>query len=684
MKNKLLLILLILPFILGTIIFVGISNISLPIELGVSRIILEHENFERVKLSDNLYPLYAYSIPRGLDDTLSWSVSDDTKAEIVDGRYLKGKEEGMVEVSVKSSTSNATESFNVYFYNDTDYLQDILLFDDSSNELHNKSFKYGEFSFDSSLNTVNGSTTLKALAIPEKFDDSLSLKVKDGDATLEDNTVTFNSGDDVVIEAMCEESDVTKELTLDVVPNGYNVYTYDELIECTNKSKNGKIVCLRVNFESRENSFKVLDEDDSEENLFPNTQVFGRHLNKDIYQHDIVKKEGRYDLTYFNNLKELGETKDTTVKIGIYVQEDFYGNGFTINTHELTFPSLTIANNKPYPGKSDIFKGPLSFVRVGTDIYYVEVFGEDNASMYVCGDDILVESLNIKSCNEVTDLTHLDYVGTTLEVVGDNVTISNSSVSNGRICVRSFSNKNTLLDNVYLYNAREFLLKVGSNEFEKPEEGKNLGLMTDDEKKKFLSPVPKDITGENSNITVKDCTFYQSGFFSIGIDTHFAGEILYGGTEYSLPGVNNLAGTSNATRLKITGNTKFYDWKKVSSLDSSSLISASDNAIDLVKQMFDIQKLVREYINNVNPDLGITYEDELYVHGGIAYYGGGKNYSIDNLYLDESIDNSMSEIKDMVVTGLPSLASGPHPFYFRLYSSSTENNLFNELPTFLM
>ncbi len=690
MKNKIITILLMLSFLLSIIIFIGVSSISLPIELGVSRIILDHAPVEAVEISEVNYPLYAYSIPRQKEEELIWSVSDSIKAEIVNGNYLKAKEEGKVEVTVSSKDGRTSESFLCYLYKDKgEGLQDILLFDSSANRLtNNESFKYGEYSFDSSLNRINGSTSISYIAIPTRLQDEVELSIEGENATLsKDNVVTFKDENDVVIKAKNKNSkldgyEIVKELTLDVIPNGYNVYTYEELMECTNRSKEGEIVIMRSNLESRENAYRVLNDVDEEENLYDNTHVFGKLYDKNKYSHDVVTLEGRYDVTYLNNLKELGEDVSTTVNVGIYVQKDFYGNDFTINAHELTYPSLKSGHNeKPIPSKADIFQGPLSFVKVGVDALYVEVFGEDSATMYVSGDDITVSNLKLKSCNDVTDLTHLDYVGTTLEIDGNNIDIVNSVFSNGRNVVRSFSSTDVNLKNCYLYNAREFLLKIGSNNFKKPEPGKDIDSMNESEKREFLAPIPDDIEGKNSNIVVEDTIFYQSGFFSIGIDTHFCGEVLYGGNKYSLPGVKNLAGTSDATKLEIKGDTRFYDWKKVSFLDSSSLISASEGAEEYLKQMFDIQKLVRDYINNVNPSLGITKDDELYVHGGIAYYGGGRNYSIDLLTLSEEINSEMDEIKDMVVTGLPAIASGPYPFYFRLYSQNSSNNYFDQIPS---
>ena len=38
----------------------------------------------------------------------------------------------------------------------------------------------------------------------------------------------------------------------EIVENGVNVYTYDDLLNCTNNSIEGEIICLRKSFESLE------------------------------------------------------------------------------------------------------------------------------------------------------------------------------------------------------------------------------------------------------------------------------------------------------------------------------------------------------------------------------------------------------------------------------------------------
>ena len=75
-----------------------------------------------------------------------------------------------------------------------------------------------------------------------------------------------------------------------------------------------------------------------------------------------------------------------------------------------------------------------------------------------------------------------------MEVNGNNVTVKNSRLSNGKNVLRCFSTNNFRLENSLLSNSRNFLMEAGSNEY-----------MSYDETTKysFVSS-----TGENKNATI--------------------------------------------------------------------------------------------------------------------------------------------------------------------------------------
>ena len=85
--------------------------------------------------------------------------------------------------------------------------------------------------------------------------------------------------------------------------------------------------------------------------------------------------------------------------------------------------------------------------------------------MYVDGDNITINDLELKNCDFGNSLANLEYTGTVMELNGDNITIQNSRLSNGKNVLRSFSNDNVRIYNSMLSYAMNFLITTGSNKF---------------------------------------------------------------------------------------------------------------------------------------------------------------------------------------------------------------------------
>lgn len=335
---------------------------------------------------------------------------------------------------------------------------------------------------------------------------------------------------------------------------------------------------------------------------------------------------------------------------GIRVQKDFYGNGYTINLHNLTFPSSTMdvvdsSGNKttiPALSKDDLYRGPLPFYSLGEhdNMPLIEAFSQDNVGMYVDGSDILVNDVNLKNCDFGNLMSNLDYVGTVLETNSNNITIKNSRLSNGKQVVRSFSSTNVSIVNSMLSNARNFLLTIGSNDYIKADLLKEyeftllngekitstinnylmksnagddtlnafvIGSFTDKEKmRKAILDIQNALNDESlikdiykGSMNIKDTMFYRSGIASIGMDTMFNGPFL----ESSTPSVvnmlltglnvpyipNHVGGMSYPVELNITGKTKFYDYKEWNNLDITGLINENISSfVDDAKEIFGV------------------------------------------------------------------------------------------------
>jgi hypothetical protein len=75
---------------------------------------------------------------------------------------------------------------------------------------------------------------------------------------------------------------------------------------------------------------------------------------------------------------------------------------------------------------------------------------------------------------------------------------------------------------------------------------------------------------------------------------------------------------------------------------------------------------------------GVEKEVEIdYLHGGIAFYGGGRNYSTVINTEEELVNFGLSKLKDISLAGLLSTFSGTEPFNFYMYANETTITPYN-------
>lgn len=483
-------------------------------------------------------------------------------------------------------------------------------------------------------------------------------------------------------------TNICAKIRLRAVKDGRNVGNYDELKTVTEA---GHIVVLT-------------------NNVMLGVKSDGKAMIEDELKKDVKKFITTYDKTYLENLEKSGENGvvNKYVQYLIEFKNHVYGNGFEINADKFT-------QCKDTTGVPKIFKGPLNFVAVPS---FASVKGQDNISFLVRTDNVLINNVVLKGCDDKNleedgqfNLSKLNYVGTTLEIA-KSAKLLNSRVSNGRTVVRIFAGGSTMgspvvedksafnvqdekinvhIESCVLSNAREFILKIGSNR----------ALKQTDEVQRFLldangdkySPYDeKNKTDKYFNdnylindVTLKNSVLDTSGLFSVGMETHFSGEFLLGGT---IPNWEGCAATSYASALRIVGDVKMLDWKNLSNVDSSTLIEVtgeanpwlSMNVAEMMKEVAKVKKECRDIILNVG---GTEY-----VHGGIAFYGGGYNYS----YLDLTeandetkqfgvydvnisvLENSKDENIQKQGKLLP-MAAGAGNFRFYLYNNQSSRNL---------
>lgn len=479
-------------------------------------------------------------------------------------------------------------------------------------------------------------------------------------------------------------TNICAKIRLRAVKDGRNVGNYEELKTVTEA---GHIVVLTSN-------------------VMLGVKNDGTAMTEDELKKDVKKFITTYDKTYLENS---GENK--YVQYLIEFKNHVYGNGFEINADKFT-------QCKDATGLPKIFKGPLNFVAISS----ASVKGQDNISFLVRTDNVLINNVVLKGCSDDSlleedgqfNLSKLNYVGTTLEIA-KSAKLLNSRVSNGRTVVRIFAGGSTMgspvvedksafnvqdekinvhIESCVLSNAREFILKIGSNRALKQKDEVQRKLLNENkEPKEPYKPYDESNKTDKyfndnyliNDVTLKNSVLETSGLFSVGMETHFSGEFLLGGT---ITTWKDCAATSYASALRIVGDVKMLDWKNLSNVDSSTLIEVtgdanpwlSMNVAEMMKEVAKVEEKCRDIILNVG---GTEY-----VHGGIAFYGGGYNYSYLDLTRanDETkqfgvydvnisvLENSKDENIQKQGKMLP-MAAGAGDFRFYLYNNKSSRNL---------
>ena len=433
--------------------------------------------------------------------------------------------------------------------------------------------------------------------------------------------------------------------------------------------------------------------------------------------------QSTYNTQYYHNV---GQAEQAKVNYVLEFRNDVYGNGYSINAMHFTAA-------KDSSGVSQIFRGPLHFVSYGQ---VASVAGQDNSAYLVRTDGITLCNVTLLGCSDETlsdgkggyDLSALNETGTVLEVNAD-CSIINCRIRNGRNGVRIYGGNrqgngyfiqslaqndgawrhraDVTIEGCIISQAREFLVKIGSNRALQA----NSGLSSDvnacvEPSLPDASGIPYAVQTNDylndqyfydtyvmTDVTLKDSVLETSGLFSVGIETNFAGAVLYAQQDsINFEGWPGTGGTSFPSVLRLEGDVRMYDWKDLSLVDSSTLIDSEQSRFKLnISAMLD-------YVctNYSGTQYGYEYiidrkQNVNYVHGGIAFYGGGKNYSqLDVSGLDESLaDLSAYPVNLNMLSGaegetgeqaefLP-LAAGTQDFRFYMYGSRSVNNVDKQL-----
>ncbi len=814
MKNKTLPILLLIPFVVALLAFVSVIALNNTVASDILGIDWSYKDVVGIK-ADELTAIPLEATPRineslilAPGNDLTWHVSEPNgsetnKAKIKNSNgnyFLYALNEGEVKVTCSNVRGTVSRYFTAIIYeNGTITITDKH--SRSGNSIESKR-TYGMYDFvydELSLDKYDKKPASLEFEWNVYFETEISQEVtlvdKSSNLDYKDGKIIIKSaGDSYFTLASKQESWIRGTYRFNVIDGAYNIYSYDDLLMATNLSSLGEKAVLQVNLESLQNTYVYAHGGYNDTKLKDNTELMGHYdwkTKEFSFDNEIYRFETTYNHEFIDQYNaQLGTEVKAEVLSGIHIQKDFYGNGFTLNFHELAYPTHGSVgdNGKLMPGNKDLFKGPLPFVTIGAleDNFMVKALGQDNSGLYLDGDDITLDNVIVSNTNNIDDMYNLTYAGTVVDVYGNNNKITNSIIQNGKVAVRAFDADNFMMDNCILRNACEFLFKVGSNDVAKPDTDKKIKYdintesvdktfgqffidassksgtansiysafianafgghsssggnkymdliqsmvtdayknFSDDDMKQLLDVAQNaldnyEYVSDPDHMVVNDVNFYNSGIFSIAFETSFNGGYLYSGLPTPIQTViqmlgssilpNMIGGTSRPVDLAIKGNTNFYDWKNLDTIDVSTIIDenissmASSLAGKDINMSIDDYFPIKKMLKIILKEMGCIYEvdGKQYANTKIAYYGGGLNKSEwerDNLTGEN--DFSSDILIDLVDANIGNkyisdtwyvqifakavlMATGTHPFKFVTNDKVTDNEvpaLFGKAP----
>ena len=662
MKKRNLAVLLLIPFLVSILTTVTINATYVYVDVDISGISWAYDDVEAFKLSDSAYRLDADGINQrnykvGSGNELVWTVKnkegEELKAQIENRNgiyYLRTLSVGSVTVTCSTQKGNVSRTFEAVIY-DKGYVMAQYAIKASGSNI-DPSLYVGQYDLDGNEKKL-ASFKLKITAEPDDLKKTLSYETSDN-ISYEPTTQTVSvvdGGVEKTTEAYIkftssDESIQPCEMKFSVVKSGVNVYDYNQLIKCTNNSDKGEIVVLR-------RSLLPKDYSSSENNWAPfgnyNTKTGKYSFDKEVYS--FVTTFNKQYIEKWNDFaakdKRFSPISER-INVGIRVQKDFYGNGYTVNMHDLTYPYeteiSTDGNEKPVLSSDNLFRGPLPFYTLGdpNGLPLITAYGQDNIGFYVDGENITVNDLKLKNCDDVDSLSKLSFVGTVLETHGKGITLKNIKLSNGKNVLRSYSCQSLVIDNCILEKSQNFLFATGANEYatisdsgvktfyeadgtelvstvgdymrQKGKADELMDIYLDNFAKDKKEGVKKallamqDALNDKSKVegvykgdaTVNNCQFGECGIASIVFESLFNGPFLYSKVPSMITDMfgrlssseqkplipdppEKISGISYPVKVKVTGDTTFCSYKKIDDMDISGLIN--ENISTMLREM---------------------------------------------------------------------------------------------------
>lgn len=509
MKKKTIAALLVAPIVVSLLTYVTVTVLINNVAVDISDIAFGYRDNEGFKISDESYPLVATAvydenqIIKDESKTLVWEVENPEAEEVCrieedgEGNFsLLALSEGEARVTVTNETRTKAKSFTAHCYENG-----VILINDtmpSSGESLASQRRYGQYDLEDGKKVpsqvqldvevlVDGKETAYEI---EEITDNIRYDAKSERLTL------LDGGEARFTFASIVDDSIRGSYSFEIIDEGVNVRSYDDLLLCTNKSKEGEVVVMQTSLGSLRDTYLYdLDADGNpvyrDEYRSSTMRLFGHYdfqSEKFSFDEEVYRFESTYATDFIDqyNAWKGNEEVSKLLVAGVHVQKDFYGNGYTINLHNLAYP-----NNGSYqvvgggsllaPGEGDLFQGPLAFVSLGEigPKTIIESFGQDNCGFFVDGDGIDLVDLRLQNTDNQSNLYDYFYTGSVVDIEGKDNTIRDCVLQNGKNVVRAFSSDGLLIDNSILQNAGEFLLYLGNNEHNDVDRSKKISYSMD-------------------------------------------------------------------------------------------------------------------------------------------------------------------------------------------------------------
>ena len=281
-KKKTLVILLLIPFVIGLLVFVSINVINITIASDIQDITWAYDAIEGFKIRNEGYKLEATPVINenlllAPGNELTWYIREDNSKnkevakieEKDDGFYFFTLNEGECEVVCSNVRGTKLKSFKAHVFENGSVIINTKRKESASKI--DKTRYYGEhdLSYDSNNKKIDSYkfVTPKIEIVPTVYHDdgtkdddvvvlnkssnltydptnkeiSINGANKDNEGNIINSFITFGGSKDSFLEGTFE---------FKVIPEAVNVYNYNDLLMATNFSSKGEAICLQTSLGS--------------------------------------------------------------------------------------------------------------------------------------------------------------------------------------------------------------------------------------------------------------------------------------------------------------------------------------------------------------------------------------------------------------------------------------------------